>query len=127
MFSDENIRRTDVQRVVDAWNALPAPVPKIQKLVTGSPRDKNLKTRIKQYGIDNVLKAIENIRESPFLLGQKTDFLIRFEWFVKPTNFPKVLDGVYEDHESPQREQHGRDAPFDPTAYLLDKIEQEGG
>lgn len=93
--SNDTVRSTDVQRVIEAWNSLPA-VKHISRLVPESQRHEWLKVRIRDYGIDDVLKAIENIRYSPFLLGNgKGGWTITFDWFVRPNNFPKVLDGNY--------------------------------
>lgn len=65
-------------------------------------RLKLLKTRIKEYGIESVLQAIENINKSSFLKGQnKNSWVIAFDWFIKPNNFPKVLEGNYNDKEGP--------------------------
>jgi len=96
MVSLETIRCTrDVQRVVEAWNAIG--VNRIQKITTGTNRYDWLKRRIKDYGIDSVLDAIENVRKSDFLMGRtKEGFKITFDWFIRPNNFPKVLDGNYE-------------------------------
>ena len=87
--------RADVQRVVDAWNTLG--VAKVRKLLPETKRYKMLKARIRDYGIDAVLQAIENVRISDFLLGRKgnSQFVIPFDWFVLPNNFPKVLEGNY--------------------------------
>lgn len=93
--SNDTVRSTDVQRIIDAWNSLPG-LSRITKLVSGSQRYEWLKVRIRDYGIDSVLMAIENIRCSPFLLGKsKGGWTITFDWFVRPNNFPKVLDGNY--------------------------------
>lgn len=93
--SNDTVRSTDVQRVIDAWNSLPG-LSRITKLVSGSQRYEWLKIRIRDYGIEEVLRAIENIRSSPFLLGKsKGGWTITFDWFVRPNNFPKVLDGNY--------------------------------
>ena len=95
IVSNDTIRRTEVQRVVDAWNTLPV-VSRVTKLVPDSQRFKWLKARIRDYGIDEVLRAIDNVRNSPFLLGEsKNGWTITFDWFVRPNNFPKVLDGNY--------------------------------
>lgn len=93
--SDNTVRSTDVQRVVDLWNDLPV-VSRVTRLVSDSQRCKGLKARIRDYGIDEVLRAVENVRNSPFLLGKsKNGWTITFDWFVRPNNFPKVLDGNY--------------------------------
>ena len=96
-ISDEIDCSTDVQRVVTAWNAIDG-LPKITRLDPDSNRGKMLGARIKAYGIDKVLGAIESIPRSSFLMGKtKKQFRLTFDWFVKPNNFPKVLEGNYLD------------------------------
>ena len=88
--------RKDMHRAVEAWNTLG--LAKVSKIVTGSQRDIMLKKRLSEYGIDEFLRAIENIRVSKFLMGDnKKNWQITFDWFIKPNNFPKVLDGNYAD------------------------------
>lgn len=101
-FANANVRHPDVQRsgvdaIVDEWNTLPEPIPHVKKLVPGSARDKQIKARIREYGIDDALQAIDNVRASPFLSGQRTDFVAKIDWVFGPKNFPKVLDGNYAD------------------------------
>ena len=86
----------DVKKVVEAWNSLTEyGISGVSKMTSTSTRYKNLTARLKQYSLEEVLKAIEIIKDSDFLLGRKTDWRIDFDWFVKPNNFPKVLDGNY--------------------------------
>lgn len=95
--SDETDCCTDVQRIVDAWNAIDG-IPKVQKVTPDSKRGKSLRARIKEYGVDTVLEAIGKIQESPFLMGKtRKPFNITFDWFIRPNNFPKVLEGNYSD------------------------------
>lgn len=94
--SKDSACRTDVQRVVDAWNSLD--LQKVTKLVAGTDRYTWLKKRLKDYGVDEVLRAIENARTSDFLMGRadtKKPFKFTFDWFLRPNNFVKVLDGNY--------------------------------
>ena len=61
-----------------------------------------LVARIKEYGLDSVLKAVDNIRHSKFLQGKsdsKRCWVITFDWFVRPNCFPKVLEGQYNDDD----------------------------
>lgn len=96
-ISDEIDCCTDVQRVVEAWNAIDG-IPKVQKLSPDSKRSRSLGARIKEYGVDKILEAIESIPNSSFLMGKtKKQFKLTFDWFVKPNNFPKVLEGNYLD------------------------------
>lgn len=95
--SRDTVRSTEVQQVIDAWNSLPG-LSRIKKIVSGTQRHGWLKARIRDYGLDEVLRAVENVRNSPFLLGQsKKGWTITFDWFVRPNNFPKILDGDYND------------------------------
>ena len=82
-------------RVLAAWNGLNVLKP-VKKLQAGTNRDTMLKARIREYGIDSVLEAVEIIPRCPFLLGEnRNGWTIAFDWFVKPNNFPKVLEGNY--------------------------------
>ena len=83
---------------MEAWNNLP--VTNI-RIISGK-RLQMLKSRIKQYSFDDVLKAIQTIHNSPFLLGDnKRKWQITFDWFILPNNFPKVLEGNYLPKEEP--------------------------
>lgn len=63
-----------------------------------------LRKRIKDYGIDAVLEAVERIQKSSFLTGNnKNGWVITFDWFIKPNNFVKVLDGNYDDGQAQAR------------------------
>lgn len=82
------------QRVADAWNKLS--LKPISKIIPGKQRDVMLKARLREYGIDKVLEAIEIIPQCPFLMGDnRKGWTITFDWFVRPNNFPKVLEGNY--------------------------------
>lgn len=81
--------------VKDAWNGLDNHIPKLEALNTGTKRYNMLNARINQYGLPEVLKAIKNVSESDFLKGYATDFTISFDWFIRPNNFIKVLEGNY--------------------------------
>lgn len=84
--------KNEYQTIIDAWNQLP--VTNI-RYIKGN-RLTLLKARLKEYTLDEVLSAISNIKESPFLLGgNKQGWQITFDWFVRPNNFPKVFEGNY--------------------------------
>ena len=107
IVSKDTIRQTDVRRVVEEWNKLQdVGIAPVTRMKSSSKRYKMLQTRIREYGIDDVIKAISKIRESDFLLGKKTDFIAKFDWFITPTYFPKILDGFYDN--SSKEGQHGK-------------------
>lgn len=92
-------RTKDVRRITDAWNSLG--LQQLTKITGESKRGGMLRARVTEYGVDAVLEAIEKIRNSAFLKGQNKDgWTITFEWFVKPNNFPKVLEGNYDNRNA---------------------------
>ena len=92
-------RSADDRRVLQAWNSLG--LQQLVKVTGNSKRGQMLHARIREYGMDAVLAAIEKIRLSPFLKGQNTKgWMITFDWFVRPNNFPKVLEGNYDEARS---------------------------
>ena len=84
--------------LIEKWNELPDTISKISTLKKDTQRFKMLSQRVNEYGADKVLEAIEKIKQSPFLQGKNNrGWTITFEWFVKPNNFIKVLEGNYVD------------------------------
>ena len=78
--------------IISAWNRLPLP----NILSIRGKRKAALTARIKEFGEEQVMRAIHNIENSPFLLGNnKSGWQITFDWFVRPNNFQKVLEGNY--------------------------------
>ena len=87
------------RRVVEAWNSLG--LQQLVKVTASSKRGQMLLSRIREYGEEAVLEAIDRIRYSSFLKGQnEKGWIITFEWFVKPNNFTKVLEGNYDDRHA---------------------------
>ncbi|NEZ72079.1 hypothetical protein EXM31_09920 [Clostridium botulinum] len=85
-----------LQPIMDKWNSL-----NLSKIISiKGNRLKLLNTRIKEYGEDQIIQAIDNINKSSFLKGQNNrNWTITFDWFIKPNNFPKVLEGNYTNKE----------------------------
>lgn len=121
--SGETTRQTksDMQAVVDAWNKLG--VSQINRMSADSNRCKMLKARLNQYGLDEILRAIELVGNSDFLMGRAKDFLITFDWFIKPNNFDKILSGNYNN-----RSPGGGTTPGKPKTWaeLAAEMEAEG-
>lgn len=95
-ISKDILSSTLVQRIIEKWNSLNL-TSKLTKINNGTNRYKMLKARVKEYGEDQVFKAIEEIEKSKFLKGQATEFEITFDWFIKPNRFSRVLEGNYRD------------------------------
>lgn len=93
-----NINNKDIeysmQNIIDAWNNLK--ITQIKSIKPNTNRFKLLNVRVREYGESEVIKAIETIKHCPFLLGQsQSGWIITFDWFIKPNNFLKVLEGTY--------------------------------
>lgn len=82
--------------IVDAWNSLN--LSKIKSIKDN--RLKMLNARIKEYGMETVIETIKSIDKSSFLKGQNNrNWIITFNWLIKPNNFTKVMEGNYLDKE----------------------------
>ena len=107
-YKDTKVSSSDtcVQRVVEEWNSLSSVgVKSIKKLSSGTKRYESLIARVNQYGVDEVINAINEIRYSSFLRGGSAKgWCITFDWFVLPNNFIKVLEGNYRDADKLKQE-----------------------
>ena len=66
-------------------------------------RKSNVRARIREYGgdVQKVYKAIDKAMASDFMNGKNgKGWVASFDWMMCPTNFPKVLEGNY-DNEQP--------------------------
>jgi len=110
-----------MQPVIDAWNALGLQQIKLGDSTT--TRYKQLKARIKTYGLDGVLCAVEKIKTSAFLKGDNPrGWAITFDWFIKPNNFPKVLEGNY----NQQRTERAQQPRKKSWSEIAQEMESEG-
>lgn len=99
-FSNEKVCPTaTVERIISAWNELAVfGIPSVTAIRSGTKRHDMLRKRIAEYGADKIVDAIGNIKDSDFLKGGK-GFTVTFDWFIKPNNFVKVLEGNYNDRK----------------------------
>lgn len=124
IVSKDTICQTDVRRVIEEWNKLQeVGINPIRDIKPSSKRYQLLKGRIREYGIDEVLNAINNVRNSDFLRGENSrGWMITFDWFVKPNNFLKTLEGNYN-----KEGQHGTTRAAQRHVKPLIPFEQCGG
>lgn len=89
-------------------------------------RKSNVRARIREYGgdVQNVYKAIDKAMASDFMNGKNgKGWVASFDWMMCPSNFPKVLEGNY-DNEQPAGSQQPQAAAKaqDPTATARPSI-----
>lgn len=118
-----------VRRIVEKWNSLSEyGIRRVSRLNSGSKRYNSLISRLNEYGEEEVMKAIENIKHSDFLQGKEPgkSWEITFDWFVLPSNFPKVLEGNYENRNSGDKKPKVRDNNnFERRNYDMGKLERQ--
>lgn len=86
----------NVKRLGEAWNAmaLASGLPQIQKL--SDKRKEHARARIKEHGIDAMLKAVESIPQSPFLMGSNDrKWAADFDFVLQSSSCLKLIEGRY--------------------------------
>ena len=90
-------------------------------------RKSNVRARIREYGgdVQKVYKAIDKAMASDFMNGKNgKGWVASFDWMMCPSNFPKVLEGNY-DNEQPAGSQQSQSAAAkaqDPAATARPSI-----
>lgn len=116
--NDNIFHSTDL--VVEEWNKLG--LTKLRGITPNTTRYIQLNARLKTMGWQSVIQAIRNIDNSSFLKGQnKTGWVITFDWFIKPNNFIKVLEGNYLDKEQIK----GTQGKESNTSYDIEKFKRD--
>lgn len=87
----------DYNALIDFWNEHRGCMPAI-KSINGKRRE-SVRARIRDYSKTDFMTAILKAEKSDFLNGRVNDFMGNFDWIIKPTNFPKVLEGNYDNRE----------------------------
>ncbi len=122
----------DYTAIKDEWNKMvrTAGLGKEMEIMRMTDnRRTHTRARVKEFGLEQVLKAIWTIPERPFLLGQnKEGWRADFDWLVKNSEpITKILEGKYKD-----RTQHAQPAQAQPKAQpvtektVRDTIMREG-
>ena len=118
----------EIEEIVTKWNevAEKTGITSVYRIKRETTRYKMLKKRIKDYGSEAVIEAINNIALSPFLWGNNNrGWEITFDWFVKPNNFVKVLEGNYISTEGKSREDIARKRQEDEIMARLEAEDRE--
>lgn len=125
VVSKDTTCSSNLLRIVEEWNSLG--ISPIKKISPSTNRYTLLRARIKEYGEEEILKAISNIKTSTFLRGQNSrGWIVSFDWFIKPNNFIKVLEGKYEDKGEVKpggsyEQNNGKYDPYAEAGLIPDK------
>lgn len=89
-----------------------------------------LQARVKEHGRDAIFQMIDKAAESSFLNGDnKKGFVATFDWLMRPNNFPKVLEGNYDNrengYEENRRDNESEQRRADAFAIMRELAEEE--
>lgn len=88
------------KKLISAWNESGGP--KVKGFLFNSVRGENYLTLLRAYGAETLLAAVEKVKNSKFLHGANDrGWVATFDWFLRPDNFAKVLEGNYDEQFSP--------------------------
>ena len=83
----------ETKAIVAAWNSCKNTI-EVKDIAPCSQRDDNLRLLIKQRGFDEVLQTVKDF-DANLYFTQKNK--VGFDWFLKPQNFQKVIEGNYKE------------------------------
>lgn len=114
--------KIDFSAIKEYWNTKHDQSGSVMRRLTlmSDQRKGNVRSRIREYGgdVQMVYKAIDKAMASDFMNGKNgKGWVASFDWMMCPSNFPKVLEGNY-DNEQPAGSQQPQAAAKaqDPTA-----------
>jgi len=88
-----NKQYKDTSKVVDYYRYICNEFSQPRKITTA--RESSINARLEDYGIVEVLTALESVEKSKFLNDSiKTNWL-NFDWIFNPNNFVKIIEGKY--------------------------------
>ena len=80
-------------------------IPKIVKLT--NQRKGFLLARLREYSVENLMIAVTKAATSEFLNGNNSrGWIADFAWIFRPNNFPKVLEGNYDNKKYYGKNRH---------------------
>lgn len=88
-------------------------------------RKSNVRARIREFGgdVQKVYKAIDKAMASDFMNGKNgKGWVASFDWMMCPSNFPKVLEGNYDNEQPAGNQQQAAAKAQDPSATARPSI-----
>ena len=94
--NNKNERNTvDYGAVIDLYHEKCPSLPTVKKL--SEERKKSIKARLRTYSMDDLKLLFEKAEASDFLKGNNNrNWSADFDWLLKDSNIPKVLEGKYD-------------------------------
>lgn len=95
----------DYAAIKEYWNTKHDQSGSVMRRLTlmSDQRKGNVRSRIREYGgdVQKVYKAIDKAMASDFMNGKNgKGWVASFDWMMCPSNFPKVLEGNYDNEQA---------------------------
>lgn len=95
----DKAKSIDYEAIKSRWNEETGGALGKLMMITGRRREM-VRARIRETSVDDFFTMIHNAASSSFLRGEsQRGWVANFDWCIKPNNYPKVLEGRYNDQE----------------------------
>lgn len=95
----DEAKSIDYEAIKSRWNEETGGALGKLMMITGKRREM-VRARIRETSVDDFFTMIHNAATSSFLRGDnQRGWTATFDWCIKPNNYPKVLEGRYNDNE----------------------------
>lgn len=95
----DEAKSIDYEAIKSRWNEETGGALGKLMMITGKRREM-VRARIRETSVDYFFTMIHNAATSSFLRGDnQRGWTATFDWCIKPNNYPKVLEGRYNDNE----------------------------
>ena len=122
--SEKQASRTqiDYKKLIEFFNSETKGVFGEVRYPLSSKRQDSIRARIREHGKEAFVEMVRKATISEFLKGNNSrGFQATFDWLIKPSNFPKVLEGNY-DNRSKEIKRNNPDA--DRLEWLAREAEE---
>lgn len=95
----DEAKSIDYEAIKSRWNEETGGALGKLVMITGRRREM-VRARIRETSVEDFFTMIHNAAASSFLRGEsQRGWVANFDWCIRPNNYPKVLEGRYNDHE----------------------------
>jgi len=104
-----------LKEIIELYHSICTSFPRVQKITDG--RRRAVRSRWLEYGnLDTFRTLFEKARASDFLSGRSGRWTgCNFDWLMKPSNMVKVLEGCYDNKNTPAK--RGMAEPTSPDKF----------
>lgn len=116
--------RTPHKKIMELFNKTCTSFPQIQSIE--GQRRLHVATHWKKHqSLDFFETLFKKAEASDFLTGRSGAWKANFDWIIKPSNVPKILEGNYDNKTAPKKE--FEQSSFDTDEYMLSALKRTYG